>query len=72
MANERFTTEIHVPPSTESVPVFLSGQPRNLHSVYKSKRWSVSHSEALRALHSIDQEKEREQSVASAIDPKHK
>lgn len=64
MANERFTTEIHVPPSEESAPVFVTVQPRSMHSVYITKRWSASCSEALRALQSVDQEKGREQSVA--------
>lgn len=29
MANERFTTGIHVPPSEESAPVFVSGPTRS-------------------------------------------
>lgn len=65
MANERFTTEIHVPPSAQSVPAFLCQRPRSRHSVYISKRWLVARSEALRALRSVDQEKGREQLVAS-------
>lgn len=64
MANESFTTEIHVPPSEESAPVILSVQPRSKRSVYITKRWSASCSEALRALQSVDQEKGGEQSVA--------
>lgn len=64
MANERFTTEIHVPPSEESVPVFMSVKPRSMQSVYKNKRWTASCSEALRALQSVDQKKGRELSVA--------
>lgn len=67
MANERFTTQIHVPPTEESAPAFLSVQPRSIHSVYITKRWAASRSEALRALQSVDQEKGREQSVAILV-----
>lgn len=72
MANERFTTEMHVPPSEEPAPAFLCWRPRSRHSVYITKRWLIPRSEALRALRSVDQKKGREQSVASLLGPKHK
>lgn len=64
MANERFTTDIHVPPSEQPVPAYLSVRPRSMQPVYKTKRWTASCSEALSALHRVDQEKGRELSVA--------
>lgn len=64
MANDRFTTEIHAPPSEEPVPDFFSGQPRSTHSVYKSRRWTPLCSEARRALQSVEQKRGRELSVA--------
>lgn len=64
MANERFTTEIHVPPTIDPVPVSLGRPPRSRGSVYIKQRWGSSCSEARRALHRVDQEKGRGQSVA--------
>lgn len=64
MANERFIVGIHIPPSEESVPAFLTLRPRSMYSLYKSRRWSGSRSEALRAHQRVDLEKGGELSVA--------
>lgn len=54
MANERFTTVIHVPPSEELAPAFWGVQPRSRHPGYITKRRPAKRSEALRALRSVD------------------